>query len=66
VLGVETQTFWGEEEAERSAFFVGISRAKRRLVLTVCEGRARPDGAGRWQIARTEHDEFVGYAMPYL
>jgi superfamily I DNA/RNA helicase len=66
VLGVETQTFWGEEEAERSAFFVGISRAKRRLVLTVCEGRARPDGAGRWQIARTEHNEFVGYAMPYL
>lgn len=66
VLGVEKQTFWGEEEAERSAYFVGISRAKRRLVLTVCESRERPDGAGRWQIARTEHDEFVGYAVPYL
>ena len=66
VLGVENQTFWGEEEAERSAFFVGISRAKRRLVLTVCERRERPDGAGRWQVARTEHDEFVGYATHYL
>ncbi len=66
VLGVEKQTFWGEEEAERSAFFVGISRAKRRLVLTVCESRGRPDGAVRWQIARTEQDEFVGYATPYL
>lgn len=66
VMGVEKQTFWSEEEAERSAFFVGISRAKRRLVLTVCESRERPDGAGRWQIARTEHDEFVGYATPYL
>jgi len=66
VLGVEKQTFWSEEEAERSAFFVGISRAKRRLVLTVCQSRERPDGAGRWQIARTEHDEFVGYATPYL
>ena len=66
VLGVEKQTFWGEEEAERSAFFVGISRAKHRLVLTVCESRERPNGARRWQIARTEHDEFVGYATSYL
>jgi superfamily I DNA/RNA helicase len=66
VLGVETQTFWSDPDAERSAFFVGISRAKRRLYLTVCESRERPDGSGRWQTARTEHDEFVGYATPYL
>ena len=66
VFGVEKQTFWGEEDAERSAFFVGISRAKRRLVLTVCENRERPDGAVRWQTVRTEQDEFIGYATPYL
>ncbi len=66
VLGVENQTFWSDPDAERSAFFVGISRAKRRLYLTVCERRERPDGAGRWQIDRTEHDEFIGYATPYL
>lgn len=67
VLGVETQTFWGEEDAERSAFFVGISRAKRRLYLTVCSERERPEGANnRWNVARTEHNEFVGYAMPHL
>lgn len=67
VLGVERQTFWGEPDAERSAFFVGISRAKRRLYLTVCEQRERPDGANsRWNVGRTEHDEFVGYATPYL
>ncbi|MBN8438005.1 MAG: ATP-dependent helicase [Accumulibacter sp.] len=66
VLGVEKQTFWSDPDAERSAFFVGISRAKRRLYLTVCDSRERPDGADRWQIARTEHDEFVGYAIPYL
>lgn len=66
VLGVENQTFWGAPDAERSAFFVGISRAKRRLFLTVCEERERPDGANnRWNIGRTEHDEFVGYATPY-
>lgn len=66
VLGVEKQTFWGEADAERSAFFVGISRAKRRLFLTVCEQREPPDGAKYWKVARTEHDEFVGYAAPYL
>lgn len=67
VLGIESQTFWGDQDAERSAYFVGISRAKRRLFLTVCEERERPDGANnRWNVGRTEHDEFVGYATPYL
>jgi superfamily I DNA/RNA helicase len=66
VLGVEKQTFWGEEEAERSAYFVAISRAKRRLFLTVCNQRERPDGVKRWDVNRTEHAEFIGYAEPYL
>ena len=66
VLGVESQTFWGEQDAERSAFFVGISRAKRRLYLTICQEREQPEGARYWKVARTEHDEFVGYATPYL
>jgi len=67
VLGVERQTFWGDANAERSAFFVGISRAKRRLCLTICEQRDRPDGANRrWSVGRTEHDEFVGYAVSCL
>lgn len=66
VLGVEHQTFWGEAEPNRSAFFVGISRAKRRLVLTVCAQRERPAGAPRWDKYRTEQDEYLGYAYPYL
>lgn len=67
LLGVEDQTFWSkDQEAERSAYFVGISRAKRRLHLTVCEQREEPEGARYWKVARTEHDEFVGYATPYL
>lgn len=66
MLGVEQQTFWGKEEEERSAYFVGISRAKRRLYLTVCDQREPPDGAKYWKVARTEHEEFVGYATPYL
>jgi len=66
VLGVEIQTFWGDQDAERSAYFVGISRAKRSLYLTVCEERERPEGANYWKVMRTEHDEFVGYANSYL
>lgn len=67
VLGVENQTFWSkDQDAERSAFFVGISRAKRRLYLTVCKQREEPDGAKYWKVARTEHEEFLGYANPYL
>lgn len=67
VLGVEEQTFWGKPVTERSAFFVGISRAKRCLYLTVCEQRERPTGVnGRWDVSRTEHEEFVGYAETYL
>lgn len=65
VMGVEKQTFWGRIEEERSAYFVGISRAKRRLLLTVCEHRERPDGARRWDLQRTPHAEFVGYAEAY-
>lgn len=66
ILGVEDQTFWGDAEAERSAYFVGISRAKRRLFLTVSDRRERPDGARYWKESRTGHDEFIGYAEPYL
>ena len=66
MLGVEEQTFWGNLDAERSVFFVGISRAKRRLYMTVCEERKQPEGAKNWKVTRSEHEEFVGYATPYL
>jgi superfamily I DNA/RNA helicase len=63
ILGVEEQTFWGKEVEERSAFFVGISRAKRRLWLTAVEHREKPDGFnGRWNEERSPHQEFLGYA----
>lgn len=67
VLGVEAQTFWSDAAAERSAFFVGISRAKRRLYLTVSGSRERPEGAPRrWDVDRTAHKEFIEYAIPYV
>ena len=63
ILGVEEQTFWGNRSEERAAFFVGISRAKRRLLLTVAERRQRPTQAPRrWDEYRTPLQEFLGYA----
>lgn len=65
VMGVEQETFWGKIEEERAAYFVGISRAKQRLVLTICDHRDRPDGAPRWTSERRAHAEFLGYAETY-
>ncbi len=62
VLGVEAQTFWGKPADERAAFFVAISRAKERLVLTTADKRPKPPGfPRRWDVSRTPHPEFLGY-----
>jgi superfamily I DNA/RNA helicase len=61
MMGVEEETFWGKVDEERAAYFVGISRAKNRLLLTVCNHRDRPEGAPRWKSERTAHAEFLGY-----
>jgi len=67
ILGVENQSFWGEEDAERCAFFVGVSRAKKRLMLTVSDRRdTPPSNPYRWKENRTPHAEFLGYATPFL
>ncbi|MGO9264781.1 MAG: UvrD-helicase domain-containing protein [Candidatus Binataceae bacterium] len=64
MLAVEKETFWGNLDDERSAYFVGISRAKRRLVLSVAEHRARPkDFQKRWDETRHRHVEFLSYAL---
>jgi superfamily I DNA/RNA helicase len=65
MMGVEEETFWGKIDEERSACFVGISRAKNRLLLTVCDHRDRPEGATRCTSVRTAHAEFLGYAEAY-
>lgn len=62
VLGVEKEAFFGDQEEQRSAYFVAISRAKRRLFLTVSNQREWPEGARRWSVNRNEHAEFVGFA----
>ncbi len=67
ILGVENETFWGKKVDERCAFFVGMSRAKRRLVLTDCQTRCTPpSNPYRWSERRNYHKEFIGYALPFL
>lgn len=62
LLGVEDQTFWGKADEERCSFFVGVSRAKRRLIMTSCAERERPPSyTNRWDTQRTSHSEFLSY-----
>lgn len=64
IMAVEKEIFFGKPDDERCAFFVGISRAKKRLVLTNAEYRERPPGyTGRWNEQRSVHEEFVGYVL---
>ncbi|WP_029133436.1 UvrD-helicase domain-containing protein [Sedimenticola selenatireducens] len=67
IVGVEKEAFWGNEAEERCAFFVGVSRAKRRLLLTHADQRARPpDWTKRWDTVRHPQTEYFGYATPFL
>lgn len=66
ILGVEEETFWGKPDEERCAFFVGISRAKRRLILTCCETRSAPPKTPYWWTHRNVHEEFFSYFQPFI
>lgn len=62
MLAVEKETFWGNADEERCAFFVGISRAKQRLLVTYSQQRERPEGHTKpWQINRNKHEEYWDY-----
>jgi len=67
MLAVENEIFFGDQDANRCAFFVGVSRAKRRLVLTYADRRERPAGyTKRWDVARKPQAEYFGYATPFI
>lgn len=61
MLAVEEETFWGDKDAERCAFFVGVSRAKQRLLITYSKERQKPEGERRWSCYRNKHAEYWGY-----
>lgn len=67
IMAVENEIFFGDQDANRCAFFVGMSRAKRRLILTYADQRERPEGhTGMWRVNRTPQSEYLGYAAPFL
>lgn len=62
MLAIEKETFWGNADEERCAFFVGISRAKERLLVTYSQQRERPEEITKqWQINRNKHQEYWSY-----
>lgn len=67
IMAIENEIFFGDKNANRCAFFVGVSRAKRRLVLTSAIERERPPNSkGRWSVTRTVQNEYLNYAKPFL
>lgn len=63
LLGIENETFWGKLEDERSAFFVGVSRAKEKLILTESAERPLNSPPRGWRTSRNPHHEFFSYRV---
>ncbi len=68
LLGIENETYWGNDAEENlSTFFVGISRAKRRLILTVASNRTRSEShAGVWVANRNPKNDYLDFVRPYV
>lgn len=63
ILAIENEIFFGDQAENRCAFFVGASRAKRRLVLTYADERDRPIGYSKyWSTVRSPQSEYLDYA----
>lgn len=66
IMAVENETFFGKEAENRCAFFVGVSRAKRRLILTHTNKRDEPANANHWKVFRTARLEYFDYVLPFV
>jgi superfamily I DNA/RNA helicase len=67
IMAVENEIFFGNKDENRCAFFVGVSRAKKRLVLTYANYRERPHGyTKRWDENRSPQSEYLGYSAPFV
>lgn len=65
VQGVERETFWGNET--ECAFFVAISRARKRLITTNAAFREKlPEANHHWRQQRNRHEQFLGYVEPEI
>ncbi|MBU2297468.1 MAG: ATP-dependent helicase, partial [Gammaproteobacteria bacterium] len=67
LLGIENEIYFGNSEENLCTFFVGVSRARRKLLLTYAKERTRPDGfTGRWREQRTPVNDYFGFVRPFL
>lgn len=68
VQGIERQTFFSQnQEANQCAYFVAISRAKRRLVVTTSAHRTKLSGANQfWRESRTPLQQYLSYVEPHV
>ncbi|MGI2047917.1 UvrD-helicase domain-containing protein [Shewanella oncorhynchi] len=67
LLGIENECYFGAPQESLCTFFVGVSRAKCKLLLTYAKERIRPEGFfGRWSEQRTLVNEYAGYVRPFL
>ena len=67
LMAIDNEIFFGDQDANRCAFFVGVSRAKRRLALTFAAERGRPEGyRRRWDVKRSVQEEYFGYSLPFI
>lgn len=64
MMAVENEIFFGNQDENRCAFFVGVSRAKQRLILTHVNHREKPEGhSGFWRENRSPQEEYLSYAI---
>lgn len=67
MMAIENEIFFGNQDENRCAFFVGTSRAKRRLILTHVSQRPKPPKCtGRWYVQRNPQNEYLGYVEHFI
>ncbi|QXI35268.1 UvrD-helicase domain-containing protein [Pseudomonas promysalinigenes] len=66
LLGVESQAYFGDLHESRCTFFVGVSRAERRLVVTTAGHRDNLGQVNHWKVSRTAQAEFLEYVIPWI
>lgn len=67
VQGVEEETFWGDADAAKCAYFVAISRAKEQLIVTTSSRREKPaEFTGFWKENRRPQSLFLSYVEPHI
>ncbi|MDF2186156.1 ATP-dependent helicase [Grimontia hollisae] len=62
LLGIEDQCYFGDPQESLCTFFVGVSRAKRQLLLSHADFRSRPEGfSGWWIYPRNRKQQYLDY-----